>query len=426
MSLSNEFFSSFLSVAGASWFLWLPFVTALLFFEAWHTYVRTLYKRDIKWAFLEVKIPREIRRGPRAMEQIFSSLHTFISGPASFIERYWIGEVNLWFSFEIASFGGDIHFYIKTPAKHKNYVEANLYAQYPDIEVEEVEDYTLRMPSHYDDLKQAGYELWGTELRLDKDDIYPIRLYEEFDSPSEYSQLDPIASLIEVLNTLKPGEELWIQILISPADSYWQEKGAKMVKRLQESTRTVTESPDGGGRVMVDRTPGQELALKAIERNIAKPGYKTRIRYVYLAPESIYNRNTPWYGVLGAFNQYSSKAHNSFRHNTSVRTATLWFYWPYFFPAWRMNYRRKNVYSEFLQRKMPESAFIMQLMTKQTLSTSLPVLNTEELATIYHFPSNIVLTAPSIQRVESRKVGPPASLPTQTQTDELPEGFKRK
>ncbi len=426
MSPSNEFFSSLLSVAGASWFLWLPFVTLFLFFEAWHTYVRILYKRDVQWSFLEVKIPREIRRGPKAMEQIFSSLHSFISGPDSFVERYWNGEVNLWFSFEIVSFGGDIHFYIKTPTKHKNYLEANLYAQYPDIEVEEVEDYTLRMPESYDGLKKSGYEMWGTELRLDKDDIYPIRLYEEFDSPSEYSQLDPIASLIEVLNTLKPGEELWIQILISPAGSYWQEKGAQMVKRLQESTRTVIADPQGGSRVMADRTPGQELALKAIERNIAKPGYKTRIRYVYLAPENLYNRNTPWYGVLGAFNQYSSKAHNSFRHNTSVRTATLWYYWPYFFPAWRLQYRRGSLYYDYLQRKMPESAFITQLITKQTLSPWLLVLNTEELATIFHFPSNIVLTAPSIQRVESRKVGPPSSLPMQAQADELPEGFKKK
>ena len=110
-------------MAGSSWFLWLPVLSLFLFFEAWHSYVRSLYKREVTWTFLEVKIPREIRRGPKAMEQVFSSLHAFISGPSVFIDRYWKGELKLWYSFEIASFGGDIHFYIKTPTKHKNYLE---------------------------------------------------------------------------------------------------------------------------------------------------------------------------------------------------------------------------------------------------------------------------------------------------------------
>lgn len=39
------------------------------------------------------------------------------------------------------------------------------------------------------------------------------------------------------------------------------------------------------------------------------------------------------------------------------------------------------------------------------------VMNIERLATIYHFPSSTVLTAPFIQRVESRRTGPPAGLP---------------
>lgn len=422
----NELTTNMLRVAGQTWFLWLPVMALLLFFEAWHSYIRALYKREVAWTFLEIKIPREIRRGPKAMEQIFSSLHTFISGPSVFIDRYWKGELKLWYSFEIVSFGGDIHFYVKTPTKHKNYLEANIYAQYPDIEIEEVDDYTLRMPPTYDALREAGYELWGTELLLTKDDAYPIRLYEEFDSPSEYSQLDPIASLIEVLNTFRPGEELWLQLLVSPAEDDWQERSKKFVKKLQESTRIVTESPEEGGRVMVDRTPGEELALKAIERNIAKPGYQTRIRYVYLAPKSIYDKNTAWYGVLSAFNQYSSKAHNSFKHDSVARTAVFWYYWPYFFPNWRLAYRRYWVYKSFKDRSLPESTSLTQLLTQATLSPSLYVLNTEELATIYHYPSNIVLTAPSIQRVESRKVGPPAQLPVFSKQSELPEGFTKK
>src|SRR3990167_11503775 len=400
-------------------------MAVFMFLEAWVSYVRTIFKAETTWSLLEIKIPRQILRGPKGMEQIFSSLHTFIGGPSVWYDVYWDGEVQLWYSFEIASFGGDLHFYVKTPARHKNYVEANIYAQYPDVEIAEVEDYVSRMPSTYDALQQAGYELWGTELNLAKDDVYPIRLYEEFETPSEYSTLDPISSLIEVLNSIQPGEEIWLQILMAPANTSWQERGVRYIKDMQKSTRIVTESAEGK-KVTVDRSPGEELALKAIEHNISKPGYQTMIRYVYLAPSAIYSKNTPWYGVLGAFNQYSSKAHNSFRHNGMVRTAVLWYYYPFFFPTWRQKYRRDKIYNKFRNREMAESGFFTLLRTKSTISSSHFILNTEELATIYHYPSNIVLTAPSIQRIESRKVSPPTELPGQETGSELPKGFKKK
>ena len=426
MAEFNEFIKNILPVARASWFIWLPVVSILLFFETWISYVRAHFKAHVAWTFLEIKIPREILRGPKAMEQLFSSLHTFISGPSVWYDYYWTGEVKLWYSFEIVSFGGDIHFYIKTPTKHKNYVEANIYAQYPDIEIEEVDDYTLRMPSTYEGLVRSGYELWGTELTLERNDVYPIRLYEEFETPSEYSTLDPISSLIEVLNSLRPGEELWLQLLLSPMDSSWQERGARYIKDMQKKTRIVTEGTEGSKKVTVDRTPGEELALKAIEHNISKPGYQTMIRYVYVAPSAIYNKNTPWYGILGAFNQYSSKAHNSFKHDSMARTAVLWYYYPYFFPAWRQTYRREKIYRMFRKREMKESGFFTLISTKETISPAHFILNTEELATIYHYPSNIVLTAPSIQRIESRKVSPPTHLPGQGPGEDLPEGFKKK
>ena len=39
------------------------------------------------------------------------------------------------------------------------------------------------------------------------------------------------------------------------------------------------------------------------------------------------------------------------------------------------------------------------------------MMNTEELATIFHVPTIAVLTQPLMERVESRKIGPPAGLP---------------
>ncbi len=398
-----------------------------LFFDTWRSYARAHFKRSLTWTFLEIKIPREIRRGPKAMEQVFASMQSLMGGPSKLVEYYWDGEMILWYSLEIASFGGEIHFYIRTPTKLKNVLEAHIYAQYPDVEIEEVDDYTQKMPASLDELRKRGYDVWGTELLLDKDDAYPIRTHVDFESPDEYSQLDPIAALIEVMSKLKAGEELWLQIIASPAAPTWQARGQALVQKLKEEDKERVIVSEGGVDIKgVDRTPGKTDILKAIERNITKPGFQTTIRYVYLAPQSMYDAATARYGILGAFNQYRIQTLNGFRHNVKIRTLTAWYFSPFFFPRWRLTWRKRNIYRKFRNRFIKESSFLTQLWTGDTISPFMYVLNTEELATIYHFPSNLVLTAPSIQRVESKKVGPPLGLPIFGTEGEALKGFKIK
>lgn len=361
------------------------------------------------------------------MEQVLAGLHSFIGGPSKLVEHYWEGEIILWYSLEIVSFGGEIHFYIKTPAKYKNIVEAHVYAQYPDIEIAEVPDYAEHMPGTLEGLAKMGYDLWGTEFLLDKEDAYPIRTHMDFESPDEYSQLDPIAALVEVLNRLKPGEELWLQCIISPAGSAWKESAQQLVKKLKDADKEQVVTAEGGVSIKgADRSPGKTDILKAIERNITKPGFQTTIRCVYMASKDVYSPEVARYGVLGAFNQYRIQTLNGFRHNTTVRTVTGWYFWPFFFPAWRLKHRKHMIYKNFRERAVREASFFEQLSTGETLASSMYVLNTEELATIYHFPSNLVLTAPSIQRVESKKVGPPIGLPIFGAEEEGLKGFKTK
>ena len=126
------------------------------------------------------------------------------------------------------------------------------------------------------------------------------------------------------------------------------------------------------------------------------------------------------------FNQYQLQTLNSFRHDFSVRTQTIWHKHPYFFPTWRLLQRRQSIYDSFIKRQFPEAPFFKQVITGKSLTTDVPIFNTEELATLYHFPTDMVLTAPSIQRVESKKVGPPAGLPIFQEDGAIIEGFKNK
>ena len=361
------------------------------------------------------------------MEQFFAALHSTRSSPSSYIDMYWKGEILLWYSFEIASFGGELHFYVKTPNKFKNIIEANLYAYYPEIEISDAQDYTDTYPfpgfmGTTKELYENGYDIWGSELILAKEDTYPIRTYREFETMDDYSKMDPIATLLETLGKIKPTEHAWIQFIIAPNDTKWKERGANVIKKLREEGR-IESKVEGGKQITVDRTPGQAESLKAMEFNIAKPGYQTVVRYLYMAPLADFTSGPVKTGVLGSFNQYSMLTLNSFKQNPEVQTSTNWYSWPFFFPTRRLEERKYRVLRNFKQRKLKETSFFVQFQTLATVPPSIMTLNTEALATLYHFPTDLVLTAPVIQRMEAKKVGPPAGLPIFTKDDKL-TGFK--
>src|SRR6185503_14013142 len=90
--------------------IWLPVAIYIGAWKAWVNYARSSYIFKLKTVVLEVRIPREITKSPRAMEQIFANLGAR-SGEVTFLNRGWTGAVRPWFSFEVASFGGEIHFY---------------------------------------------------------------------------------------------------------------------------------------------------------------------------------------------------------------------------------------------------------------------------------------------------------------------------
>lgn len=421
----SEFLISAFSVAGKTWFIWLPVFSLLVFLEIWLSYVQRISIMEIEWTLIEIRIPREIRRGPKAMEQFFATLYSFTSAPSGFAEVWWEGGVPLWFSLEVAAFDGEIHFYIRTPVQYRNLIEANLYAFYPDLEITLVEDYINMMPERDIDLAPAGLDFWGTQLKLDKPDPYPIRIYTEFESMDEYSQIDPISGLIETMSKLRPEEHMWLQILISPADADWKDKGAALVKKIKEEATTTATIGESEIKT-VDRSPGQLNVIKAIEQNVSKPGFYTLIRYLHIGPKPGFTKVTAKDGILGIFNQYRLQSQNGFKRDNSTRTDTIWHKPAYLFPKRRAAYRRRNLWRKYRDRVLPRASFFTVLLEKQLLSSNLFVLNTEELATIYHFPSNLVLTAPMFQRSESKKVGPPAGLPIFGDTGDSPGGFKVK
>src|SRR6185312_6003726 len=123
-------------------------------------------------------------------------------------------------SLEIAAIGQRLRFYIWTPKHLQAFVEGQIYAQYPTVQIfEQDEDYAARQ------MRQTV--IHTTELSLTDDETLPIKTFPSF-------EVDPLAAITATLAKLdKEDEELWIQILARPVHDDWHRKGARMVAKIK-------------------------------------------------------------------------------------------------------------------------------------------------------------------------------------------------
>jgi hypothetical protein len=207
-------------------FIAIP-ILVIMAWNLWLSYIQTVFLKGLKWTLLEVRPPKEVFKSPAAMELVLNSLYAGAQG-GDWLTKYWKGEVSLWHSLEIISIEGQVRFFIRTPEKFKKMVEAQVYAQYPQAEVFEVEDYTQNIPAY---TKESPFNIWACNFILSKDDVYPIKSYVDYGldksvgSLEEEQRIDPITPMIEFLGSLGLGEQVWFQILIRPDTKRFSVKG---------------------------------------------------------------------------------------------------------------------------------------------------------------------------------------------------------
>jgi len=401
----------------------------------WLAYIQARYLKNTKFVLLELRPPREVRKTPRAMEQVFTALHSLGSGPelvlfwAKMNEKWWNGEVIFPYSLEMASFSGEIHFYMWVPERHRNIIEAALYSHYPDMEVRDAENYMDRLPRTYKELNAAGYEIFGTEFLLAQKvakrfDVYPIRTYFDFEAVAEEKELDPISGVMEVLAKIRPQDTMWIQIILQPLIGEdmkaFRKEGEDVLKEMKAKSRSVKNEQTGEVH-MVMPSPGETETMRAIERKISKPPFNAVIRHVYIGPKEGFSSNYGQRGVVSAFNQYASETYNKFRNNGFVWTrANLW-YPPHFFPKARLLGRKERIMKFYRNRKIYDDTFMARVLDYEIVNYGARVrmitLNAEELATLFHLPTVLVMTSPIMKSEEARRVGPPAGLPIYGEED---------
>lgn len=410
--------------------LWLPLVNVLLMEieKTYHHYKVHGEMHHWKYVVLAIDIPQINVQTPKAVEQLFSHLAGVFSKPdlkGKFLEGY----KQKWFSFEIISIEGYIQFIVWTEEQYRDLIETAMYAQYPEAEITEVEDYVSIAPDVY---PNQEYDIWGGEFTLAEDAAFPIRTYEEFEhSISKDTVLkDPMGTMLESFSRIGHGEQMWFQILVEPIDNEWKESVIAKIKEfigeedahahghgspmsfltdnflvnevkalIQEAGRQIAGM--GGGHdehaveAKVDKnqlkymTPGQVKLVEAMEKKIQKIGFKTNIRAVYLGRKEIFNTARGVAALKGSMSQFSVPTSNSIvvGKSTSDRKAKI------------TNKKKKKYIKAYKERKMG-------------LDVPSFVLNIEELATLWHFPMSHVKT-PLLQKASSKAAEPPSGLPVE-------------
>ena len=392
--------------------LWAPALLAIIFWKQWVGYVRARWIAKQPKVLLEIRFPERIAKTPRAMEAVFTGMNIG-GGESTFISRWWDGKVRAWWSLEILSDEGKIRFFIWTFETQRDLVEAQFYSQYPDIEIFEVEDYM----SGFDGGKHDIQETWGMEYTFAKPDAYPLKTYIDYqlDEPTKDSEtvVDPITSVFERLSTIGPGEMIALQIVIR------QNKGAKYDNifpffkwkewkaEAQEEIDKIYEKakPKVGDPVTGEITEGYPLlqpqqvnVIKALERSIEKPGYDTGIRSIYIAKKGNFVGTRIPSCLVWVFNSFASGYLNKFVPS-GFWHVTLDYPWQ------DIGGRTTKKYS-----KAVVDAFRRRSFFHPPYNNIVHVLTTEELATIFHFPSEET-KAPGLERINSRRGEPPANLP---------------
>ena len=154
------------------WWVGLPFILWRPFSYFWLYWRAETWGLRQKMVLLEVKMPKEVLKPLRAMEQVFSAIWGNTYDPPDWWEKWFEGKSLLSVQLEMVSLEGEAHFYVRVHESRKNAVEASIYSQYPDAEITVADDYTKYVPQN---IPNKDWDIWGTDYQLIKEDVYPLK-----------------------------------------------------------------------------------------------------------------------------------------------------------------------------------------------------------------------------------------------------------
>ncbi len=361
----------------------MPLV-ALFAFLIWQNRRREKWVTEGETVLLLIEVPKDNDKKELSAEQMFASLHGILRPKSDLIKE---GSLQEHVSFEIVARDKTIQFYVWTPKHLKDFVESQIYAQYPTVQIREgAEDYSAR--------EIGDRAVYGTELTLNSSDVLPLKTFVSF-------EVDPLAGITGVLAKLdQPGEEAWIQVLARPIDDSWQDKGKAYIDRLKGGAAAmppefhvinglfgfIGELMNAFWAVPAEKekkkepekkaepSTGQQAIIKAVEEKITKLGYEVKIRICYLGPDEKTGKQR-LQALVGGFKQFNTTNLNGFNANKY--------------------YTHHSFVGDYKVRLFHDRGY---------------TLNIEELASLYHLP-HLSVETPNMVWTTTKTSEPPSNIP---------------
>ncbi|MBP5674772.1 TraM recognition domain-containing protein, partial [Candidatus Saccharibacteria bacterium] len=289
------------------------------------------------------------------------------------------------FSFEIIARNGFIRYYAIVPAVLTETVKQAIQSAYPTARVEEKMEENI--------FKDGGgvNSVSGAELTLNKEYYLPILTYED-------SRRDAQMALLNALSTVGDNEGAAVQILFRPAQKNWSERGKEYIENTQKGKKTKTIGAGIGEFAMdVIRAPWEvpsehekseetttisnlkQDEMTAISNKMRYPAFETLIRVVASSATSARSEAISG-GILSAFSQFNSPELNGFKVNVF---------------------------------KNPKKFAIDYTFRFFPLKNKSSILNSVELASIFHLPEQDAIPNSQVERQLTKQVDGPAKLATE-------------
>ena len=425
--------------------------------DAWINWRQEFFAAENPSVLLEIRLPQKNKRPIEAIEQLFAEIHA-LRRDQTWWETLWKGQYILKVAFEIVSIEGQIRFFARPVYKHKHLLESAIYAQYPDAEIISLkpeDDFVHIFP---DKIPDKEFDMLGSEYVLSKPDYYPFKTYKEYQHRfmREIGYFaDPLRHLLELMQNLKEGEYLWYQISVVPESDSWNKKQKKHLNRLlgrssgengvesktifqmmkghafsiflsiilipisfigefwrqisclheaflsqfrkkkPASHKTVKKEENMALPKVLEKhslTEKEKKVIDAIERKISQQIFKTCVRVLYFAKKPVFAKFRFWSEAHGFFRHFSDIDYNVWTRGPHTKTSA-----DYFFAKTR--------------KCMRQNAIIFNAKGRDWLAGDRWIyLGTEELATLWHFPSERDMTT-NVQVADTPVTTPPRGTP---------------
>lgn len=369
------------------------FTSILAIFIAFFVIIKILkrkndFKRTLNLTFLKITLPKknsdldekkettkDFKEMVWLMEQLFASLKSIHSNK---IISKILGQDLI--SFEYVAHENEIFFYVVVPKNYKYLIEKQINWFYTDAIIEETTEVNIFKNRKFIEAKY---------INTTKEFFFPIKTYQKLES-------DPINNITNAFSKLEEDESAALQIILKPIDDDWQNMCSKASNKIMNwKTSFFTLNPikllinfieafstaENENKTSPDNNTSalsQERA-KTVDEKWDKTGFEVIIRVI-----ATWNNKamveTEITNIVSSFSQFNYPDFNKF--------------------AASIYHNKEKLIKNYIFRYFRKPFYLKKM-----------VLNTEELASIFHFPHIRYNSTPEIKWQNFKIVKAPNNIP---------------